>query len=147
MRLGLVVHGGKPEANYAADQVRRWAYGHDVPCHDIDVWDPSDGGTRHNARHEAERAGFPDLIVTVGGDGTFLRGARVATPTGAMVLGIDVGRVGFLTEVSSTEIDVALDAVMTDAVQIDARLAPTMRASRPLEIPPGMQPLLQYGRG
>src|SRR4051795_11172408 len=96
MRIGLVVHSGKSEAVRAAEQVRRWADDHDIPCRDIDVWDPSDGGTRHDARHEAERAGMPDLIVTVGGDGTFLRGARVATPTGAMVLGIDVGRGGFL---------------------------------------------------
>jgi NAD+ kinase len=147
MRIGLVVHGGKPEANRAAEQVRRWARDHDVPCQDIDVWDPSDGGTRHDARHEAERAGFPDVIVTVGGDGTFLRGARIATPTGAMVLGIDVGRVGFLTEVGVADIDAALDAVLAGTVQIDARLALTMRASRPLEIPPGMQALLQYGRG
>jgi NAD+ kinase len=146
MRIGLVVHGGKPEATRAAEQVRRWARDHDVACHDVDVWDPADGGTRHNARHEAERAGFPDLIVTVGGDGTFLRGARVATPTGAMVLGIDVGRVGFLTEVGAADIGGALDAVLAGTVQTDARLALTMRASRPLEIPPGMQALLQYGR-
>src|SRR3954462_9572409 len=116
MRIGLVVHSGKPEAVRAAEQVRRWADDHDVPCRDIDVWDPADGGTRHDARHEAERAGMPDLIVTVGGDGTFLRGARVATPTGAMVLGSYVGRVGFLSEVHSAEIKEALDAVLAGAV-------------------------------
>jgi NAD+ kinase len=147
MRIGLVVHSGKPEAVRAAEQVRRWAHDHDVACRDIDVWDPADGGTRHDARHEAERAGMPDLIVTVGGDGTFLRGARVATPTDAMVLGIDVGRVGFLTEVGPADIDQALDAVLAGSVQIDARLVLTMRASRPLEIPPGMEALLRYGRG
>jgi NAD+ kinase len=147
MRLGLVVHSGKPEAVQAAEQVRRWAARHDIGCHDVDVWNPADGGTRRNARHEAERAGMPDLIVTVGGDGTFLRGARVATPIGALVLGIDVGRVGFLTEVGVAHIDDALDAVLADNVRIDARLALTMRASRQLEIPQGMQALLQYGRG
>src|SRR3954471_9222350 len=138
MRIGLVVHSGKSEAARAAEQVRRWAHDHDLACRDIDVWDPADGGTRHDARHEAERAGFPDLIVTVGGDGTFLRGARLATPIGATVLGIDVGRVGFLTEVSTAGIERALDAVLAGDVEIDGRLALTMRASRPLEIPPGM---------
>ena len=147
MKIGLVVHSGKSEAISASAQVRRWADDHGVPCHDIDVWDPSDGGTRHDARHEAERAGMPDLIVTIGGDGTFLRGARVAAPTGAMVLGVDVGRVGFLTEVSTADINAALDAVLAGAVQVDARLALTMRASRPLEIPREMEVLLQYGRG
>jgi NAD+ kinase len=147
MRIGLVVHTGKSEAIRAAETVRRWSHDHDVACRDVDVWNPADGGTRHDARHEAERAGLPDLIVTVGGDGTFLRGARVATPTGAMVLGVDVGRVGFLTEVGAADITKALDAVLAGAVQIDARLVLTMRASRPLDIPPEMEALLQYGRG
>jgi NAD+ kinase len=147
MKIGLVVHSGKSEAVCAAAQVQQWAADHGVPCREIDVWDPSDGGTRHDARHEAEQAGRPDVIVTIGGDGTFLRGARVAAPTGAMVLGVDVGRVGFLTEVSTADIDAALDAVLAGAVQVDARLALTMRASRPLEIPREMEVLLRYGRG
>jgi NAD+ kinase len=146
-RIGLVVHGGKPAAISAARQVRRWASDQGIPCADIDVWESSDSGTRGNATQEAQRAGNPDLIVTVGGDGTFLRGARVATSVGALVLGVDVGRVGFLTEVAATDLDRALDAIHAGAVHIDARLALTMRASRPLEIPPEMRTLLRYGRG
>jgi NAD+ kinase len=146
-RIGLVVHGGKPAAISAAGQVRRWASDRGIPCVDIDVWEPSDSGTRRNAVQEAQRAGNPDLIVTVGGDGTFLRGARVATSVGALVLGVDVGRVGFLTEVGTTDLDRALDAIHAGTVHIDARLTLTMRASRPLEIPPEMRTLLRYGRG
>jgi NAD+ kinase len=146
-RIGLVVHGGKPAAIAAADQVRLWAADRSIPCVDIDVWDASDTGTRRHATQEAERAGNPDLIVTVGGDGTFLRGARVAAPIGAMVLGVDVGRLGFLTEIETSDIARALNAVNTGAVHIDARLALTMRSSRPLEIPQGMEALLRYGRG
>jgi NAD+ kinase len=146
-RIGLVVHGGKPAAISAADQVRRWASDRTIPCLDVDVWDPSDSGTRRDATQEAERAGNPDLIVTIGGDGTFLRGARVAAPIGALVLGVDVGRVGFLTEVGSADLPRALDAVHAGLAEVDARLALTMRASRPLEIPSGMQALLRYGRG
>jgi NAD+ kinase len=146
-RIGLVVHSGKPAAIAAADQVRLWASDRGIPCTDIDVWDPSDNGTRRDATGEAERAGNPDLIVTVGGDGTFLRGARVAAPIGALVLGVDVGRLGFLTEIESGDLARALDAVQAGAVHIDARLALTMRSSRPMEIPPGMQALLRYGRG
>ena len=146
-RIGLVVHSGKAAAISAADEVRRWASDRGIPCIDIDVWDPGDNGTRRGATQEAERAGNPDLIVTVGGDGTFLRGARVAAPIGALVLGVDVGRLGFLTEIESGDLTRALDAVHAGAVHVDARLALTMRASRPLEIPPGMQALLRYGRG
>jgi NAD+ kinase len=146
-RIGLVVHSGKPAAIAAADQVRRWAVAHSIPCVYVDVWNASDDGTRRNSAEEAERAGNPDLIVTVGGDGTFLRGARVAAPIGAMVLGVDVGRLGFLTEIESEDIARALSAVQAGAVHIDERLALTMRSSRPLEIPEGMEALLRYGRG
>jgi NAD+ kinase len=41
----------------------------------------------------------PDLVVSVGGDGTFLRAARVAAETECPVLGVKVGRLGFLTEI------------------------------------------------
>jgi NAD+ kinase len=64
-----------------------------------------------------------------------------------LVLGVDVGRVSFLTEVSVGHLDTALPAVQQGATQVDARLTLTMRASRPLEIPAGMAALLRYGRG
>ncbi len=143
-RMGLVVHGGKSAARAAADRVQAWATTRDIPCTEIDVW--NDGG-RLSARQEAEKAGHPDLIVTVGGDGTFLRGARIAAPIGALVLGVNVGRVGFLTEVEVGDLDAALEAIGNNRVYEDARMMLTMRASRPMEIPPGIDALLQFGRG
>ncbi|QXG76333.1 NAD(+)/NADH kinase [Modestobacter sp. L9-4] len=144
-RIGLVVHEGKPVARAAAQRVRDWAAARDVPCVDIDVW--SDSDARRPAHEEAALAGNPDLVVTVGGDGTFLRGARVAAAAGALVLGVDVGRVGFLTEVVVDRLEEALQAVVDGEVVIDARMMLTMRASRPLELPEGMDALLRYGRG
>jgi NAD+ kinase len=74
-RVGLVVHGGRAEAVAAAREVRAWCAGHGVGCADIDAWRE---GVRRSAREELDSAGDPDLIVTLGGDGTFLRGARLA---------------------------------------------------------------------
>lgn len=142
--LGLVVHGGKPEATEAAAVASRWAGEHGITCADIDVWS---GDGRLSAAEEAARAGHPELVVTIGGDGTFLRGARIALAGGAAVLGVDVGRVGFLTTVEARELPAALDAVLEDRFEIDERLALTLCASRPLAIPPGIEALLRYGRG
>ncbi|MGX1548222.1 NAD(+)/NADH kinase [Streptomyces adustus] len=143
-RVGMVVHGGRSAAMDAAGTVREWCAEHDVQCTDIDVW--RDGG-RHSAQEEVEAAGDPDLIVTLGGDGTFLRGARLAAEHDALVLGVDLGRVGFLTEVPVTVVRAALDAVREERLTVENRMLLTMRASRTLEVPSGMQELMRYGRG
>ncbi|HEY2796198.1 MAG TPA: NAD(+)/NADH kinase [Micromonosporaceae bacterium] len=144
-RIGLVVHGGRTVALDAAARIRTWAAERDIPCTEIDVWD--EGAGRMSALEEDERAGHPDLIITVGGDGTFLRGARVAAPAGALVLGVNVGRVGFLTEVAVADLDAALAAIEGHGFQVDERMMLTMRSSRPLEIPEDMGTLIEYGRG
>lgn len=41
-----------------------------------------------------------DLVVTLGGDGTIVRIARLAAPLGVPILGVNLGRLGFLTELS-----------------------------------------------
>jgi NAD+ kinase len=147
-RIGLVVHGGRPSAVAAAGRVREWAASRcTAGCVDVDAWSDDPGRQRRSAKDEAVAAGYPDLVVTVGGDGTLLRGIRVAAPQDIPVLGINCGRVGFLTEVDSGEIDAALEAVSAGDSQIERRLMLTMRASRPLEIPAGVGALLNSGRG
>lgn len=107
-------------------------------------------GERENRRSgqaEMRAAGSLDLIVTLGGDGTFLRGARIAAKRDIQVLGVDVGRVGFLTETAVGDVGRALDAVLAGESACEERMTLTMRASRPLEMPGGMDTLLRYGRG
>jgi NAD+ kinase len=96
---------------------------------------------------ELHHAGSPDLVVTLGGDGTFLRGARIAAKNDAAVLGVDLGKVGFLTEVACSDVEEALEAVHHGGATIEERMTLTMRASRPLEIPTGIDALLRYGHG
>lgn len=141
--VGLVIHHGRPEALAAADRVRAWCDAAGLTVTEVDVWTKD----RRNAAEEAHRAGDPDLIVTIGGDGTFLRGVRVAATVGAAVMGVDLGRVGFLTDIAVEDIERALDAVLAGTALIEERLTLTMRASRPLSVPEGLEALLRYGRG
>ncbi|MFB7663657.1 NAD(+)/NADH kinase [Kitasatospora sp. NPDC056138] len=143
-RIGLVVHGARPAARAAADTVRAWCAGHGIPCAEVDVW--SDGRPRLGGKEEAAAAGHPDLIITLGGDGTFLRGARIAAKDNARVLGVDLGHVGFLTEVPADGVRQALDAVHEDRATVEERMTLTLRTSRSLEVPSGMEPLLRDGR-
>jgi len=58
----------------------------------------------------AEHAHGTELLVTVGGDGTFLFGARLAAPRAIPVLGVNRGRLGFLTDMELEQLPAAIDA-------------------------------------
>ena len=51
----------------------------------------------------ADLASGSDLIITVGGDGTILRAAQVAVPLAIPILGVNMGRLGFMTEMRGSQ--------------------------------------------
>ncbi|MGZ5213835.1 MAG: NAD(+)/NADH kinase [Actinomycetota bacterium] len=108
--VGFIVHEGRAAAVDAAA-----ALGEALRDQGVTVVQARDPGG----------ASAPDLIVTVGGDGTFLRGAHVAAELDRPVLGVKVGRLGFLTEVEPDEaLDLIRDALSGRAA-IEERLAAT----------------------
>ncbi|WP_030902167.1 NAD(+)/NADH kinase [Streptomyces sp. NRRL F-5126] len=144
-RMGLVVHHGRRDALRVAADVHTWGALHNVQCTEIDVWQHD--GPRHAEEDRQTVAGHPDLVVTLGGDGTFLRGARIAAKGDGAVLGVDLGTVGFLTEVPAQDVVAALDAVNEDRALVETRMTLALRASKPLRIPTSMEALLRSGRG
>ena len=56
-----------------------------------------------------------DCLITLGGDGTLLRGARTLNGGTTPILGVNLGRVGFLTTATSQTLDWALDALVRGA--------------------------------
>jgi NAD+ kinase len=63
-----------------------------------------------------------DLLLTLGGDGTLLRGARMVAPFHTPVLGINLGYLGFLTSVGVADLDVALARVLAGDYWLDTRM-------------------------
>jgi NAD+ kinase len=63
-----------------------------------------------------------DLIVVLGGDGTMISTARLLDNRSVPVLGINYGRLGYLTEVRVEEMTDALDAVLAGDYRLDSRL-------------------------
>ncbi len=53
---------------------------------------------------DAASPGAPDLVVSLGGDGTFLKSARLAHEHGLRILAVNLGRVGFLLNVPASEL-------------------------------------------
>ncbi len=68
-----------------------------------------------------------DLVVTLGGDGALLGGARWAGPAGVPVLGVNLGRLGFLTATTLEELDEALGRILAGDYLLDARMALDVR--------------------
>ena len=64
-----------------------------------------------------------DLLITFGGDGTLLRGARLMRSNSAPILGINLGRVGFLTSGGPGVMTEALDAFLLGEHRLERRSA------------------------
>jgi NAD+ kinase len=62
-----------------------------------------------------------DLILTLGGDGTFLAGARLAAPKGIPVLGVNLGRLGFLTELEHDQLEEGFRRYLAKDFRIEER--------------------------
>ncbi len=54
-----------------------------------------------------------DLVIAVGGDGTFLSAARAIAPYDVPLVGVNLGRLGFLTDISPEELLVSLSAILS----------------------------------
>lgn len=72
-----------------------------------------------------------DLIVAVGGDGTMLHAARLASPHGVPVLGVNRGRLGFLADIGPGELRQRLDEILAGRYVRDHRAMLQARVSGP----------------
>jgi NAD+ kinase len=62
-----------------------------------------------------------DLVLALGGDGTMLGALRLAAPLGVPVLGVNLGRLGYLTEVDGERLPEALQAIAAGAFAVEER--------------------------
>jgi NAD+ kinase len=61
------------------------------------------------------------LLLTVGGDGTLLHGAHLAAPRGIPLLGVNLGRLGFLTELEAGQLEWGLDRFLAGDYWLEER--------------------------
>jgi NAD+ kinase len=69
----------------------------------------------------AELGAACDLIIVVGGDGTLLHTARELAPTDVPLLGINLGRLGFLVDISPDHLEGRLDQILAGEYHADTR--------------------------
>ncbi|MFB7374426.1 NAD kinase [Streptomyces sp. NPDC056222] len=63
-----------------------------------------------------------ELLVVLGGDGTLLRGSELSRASGVPMLGVNLGRVGFLAEAERDDLDKVVDRVVTRAYEVEERM-------------------------
>jgi len=63
-----------------------------------------------------------EVVLVLGGDGTLLRAAEMSRPVGVPLLGVNLGRVGFLAEAEQESLGVALDAIVEGTCAVDDRM-------------------------
>jgi NAD+ kinase len=114
---GFVVHPGRPAAIETAGGLAAWLEERGIRTKTLGGADPGD-----DVADRSFAEGL-DLVVSVGGDGTFLRAARAASSSGVPVLGVKVGRMGFLTEVEPDQAPAVLGRMLDGTPRIEERLA------------------------
>lgn len=125
MRIALVAHLAR---SGAVDLVRRavgvlTTAGHDCVLHvpeGVGSAPAPDDLVGILARDDAAYRGL-GLVISFGGDGTFLRAARIARAFDVPIIGVNVGRVGFLAEIDPQDLDDVLPLLGAGQFQIEER--------------------------
>lgn len=94
-RIGILYHPLLEKAQTLSQQLEDYLSSRGVSSwqcstHDEDKARPQVAGT--------------DLILSIGGDGTILRVARIITPSSVPILGVNLGKLGFITEIGGNEV-------------------------------------------
>ncbi|MGH9300298.1 MAG: NAD(+)/NADH kinase [Acidimicrobiales bacterium] len=116
--IALVVH---PDRAAAADLANRASMWLEERGHEVSVPPPSAVGEWYGA-DARPMAGDTDLAVSLGGDGTMLRTVELAAPAGVPVLGVNLGHLGYLTEVEPDHLLAALDRFLSGDYGVEERM-------------------------
>jgi NAD+ kinase len=120
--VGLVPHRERTRAHELAAQTAKWLTDHGVSVR-VPEDDADPCGLEHLACPQSEFAKGLDVVVSLGGDGTMLRTVDMVYEAGVPVLGVNVGDLGYLTEVDPDPeaIDRALEKLLAGDYDVAER--------------------------
>jgi NAD+ kinase len=131
----LVVHTGRPEATDTARRVEKVLGDNGIGLRVLTA-EAVDRGSLHLTPDDMRALGVDiqltdadpnaadgcELVLGLGGDGTVLRAAELARNADIPVLGVNLGRIGFLAEAEADAIDSVLEHVVARSYTIEDRL-------------------------
>jgi NAD+ kinase len=119
-RVGIVLKPNKPEAGPVVQELIAWLRQRDREV----LLDPEAASACPScgpARPRADVAAQADLIVVLGGDGTILSISRLVGSRQVAILGVNLGGLGFLTEVTLPELFPTLEAALGEECALSRR--------------------------
>lgn len=131
----LVVHSGRDEATETARRVEKVLEDKGIALRSLSA-EAVDKGSLRLSPNDMRVLGVDievvdadpmaadgcELVLVLGGDGTFLRAAELARNAGIPVLGVNLGRIGFLAEAEAEAIDSVLEHVVAQDYRVEDRL-------------------------
>jgi len=124
--VGVVLRQRSPEIEAALARLTRWLKARGV---EVVVEHAADGGPAGQVSLGAAERKL-DLVISLGGDGTLLRAARAVVGKDIPILGVNLGRLGFLTALPDDELEAGLGAVLDGEGILDHRFVLRGRIER-----------------
>jgi len=115
-RIGFAYNPTNDEAVELADRAAGWC-----ERHGLEDW-AAQAGDHDRLLEELPTT---DVLVILGGDGTLLRAARAVAEVDVPIIGINLGKVGFLSTAEAHELEPVLERVRSGAYRIGERMALT----------------------
>ena len=123
MNIGIVGNTSKPSALQIIEQFTQVLEKHKVSCiYANDLIDHLHLGPSSKTATLSELGFLCSVVVSFGGDGTFLSTARDIGPSGTPILGVNVGTLGFLTEVVVNELEETVVALIENRFSLSERM-------------------------
>jgi len=119
--VALVLHNDRPAAAQLAREITGWLAhrGHAVRIPTVDA---ECAGLGEHGVDTSELGVGADVAVSLGGDGTMLRAIELVARAGVPVIGVNLGQLGYLTEVEPAGILDALSQFFTGSYLIEERM-------------------------
>jgi len=118
--VGMMVHRNRPEALHFAREVVGWLEAREISVRmDQAAADKLKMPVLACTEEDWQNVEF---IITLGGDGTILTAARQAAPCGIPILGVHMGRFGFIAETHPADLYENLEEILAGQVRIEERL-------------------------
>jgi NAD+ kinase len=118
--VAIISKPGRPELREVLPALEKWLQQHNyavvMDTESADYFSASDVMPR---RELATRS--PDLALVLGGDGTLLSATRAVAKAGTLILGINLGTLGFMTELALPDLYPALEAIEENRYIVDSR--------------------------